>query len=240
MLKLKLKNTTMKIQYLVIGLLTIIVSCTSSTNSAAFIEKTTGRYLYNSDEIIEVYFENQKLHLKWRGANSIEPLQVDENQFFVKEMNEKIQFLTNPKNQTTYMVLVPKNTNDTLKYNFRKLATNEKIPSEYLKENNFEKALEGYLNIKKVDSLDANLKESNFNKLGYKALREKNYAMALQLFKINMELYPYSSNVYDSYADALKTKGDTIEAIKYYKKSLALDSGNKSAKRFVEKYENKE
>ncbi len=88
----------MKIRNLIIGILTIIVvSCTPSTNSAAFIEKTTGRYLYNSDEIIEVYFENQKLHLKWRGANSIEPLQVDENQFFVKEMNEKIQFLTNPK-----------------------------------------------------------------------------------------------------------------------------------------------
>ncbi len=138
------------------------------------------------------------------------------------------------------MVLVPKNTNDTLKYNFRKLATNEKIPSEYLKENNFEKALEGYLNIKKVDSLDANLNEGNFNKLGYKALREKNHVMALQIFKINMELYPYSSNVYDSYADALKTNGDTIEAIKYYKKSLTLDSGNKSAKRFVEKYDIKE
>ena len=55
-----------------------------------------------------------------------------------------------------------------------------------------------------------------------------------------MELYPASSNVYDSYADALKVSGDTLEAIKYYKKSLAIDSGNRNAKRFVEKYDKKE
>ncbi|MEX1383475.1 tetratricopeptide repeat protein, partial [Lutibacter sp.] len=154
----------MKIQQLFLCILSIIVvSCTTSTNNEAFIKKTTGRYLYNSDEIIEVYFDNQKLFLKWRGATSLEPLSVGEETFFVKEMNEKIQFLTNPENQLTYMVLVPKTVNDTLQYNFRKLTQNEKIPSEYLKDNNFEKALEGYLKIKKIDSLDASLNENNFN-----------------------------------------------------------------------------
>lgn len=231
----------MKIHPLFIYILTIIaVSCSTSTNNEAFIKQTTGRYLFNSDEIIEVYFDNQKMFLKWRGASSIEPLSVGEETFFVKEMNEKIQFLTNPENQLTYMVLVPKTENDTLQYNYRKLTQNEKIPSEYLKDNHFEKALKGYLKIKKIDSLDPSLNEKNFNSLGYKELRDKNYKQALNIFKINMELYPNSSNVYDSYADALKVSGDTLEAIKYYKKSLAIDSGNRSAKRFVEKYDNKE
>jgi tetratricopeptide (TPR) repeat protein len=231
----------MKIQQFFLCTLTIIVvSCSTSTNNEAFIKKTTGRYLFNSDEILEVYFDNQKLFLKWRGASSIEPLSVGEKTFFVKEMNEKIQFLTNPENQLTYMVLVPKTESDTLQYNFRKLKQNEKIPSEYLKNNNFEKAMEGYLKIKKIDSLDSSLNENNFNDLGYKELRDKNYKQALNIFKINMELYPASSNVYDSYADALKVSGDTLEAIKYYKKSLAIDSGNRNAKRFVEKYDKKE
>ena len=231
----------MKIQQLFLYILTIIVvSCSTPTNNEAFIKKTTGRYLFNSDEIIEVYFDNQKLFLKWRGASSIEPLSVGEETFFVKEMNEKIQFLTNPENQLTYMVLVPKTESDTLQYNFRKLTQNEKIPSEYLKNNNFDKAMEGYLKIKKIDSLDSSLNENNFNSLGYKELRDKNYKQALNIFKINMELYPASSNVYDSYADALKVSGDTLEAIKYYKKSLAIDSGNRNAKRFVEKYDKKE
>lgn len=231
----------MKIQQLFLYILTIfVVSCSTSTNNEEFIKNTTGRYLFNSDEIIEVYFDNQKLFLKWRGASRIEPLNVGDETFFVKEMNEKIQFLTNPENQLTYMVLVPKTDNDTLQYNFRKLTQNEKIPSEYLKDNNFEKALEGYLNIKKIDSLDVSLNKNSFNRLGYKELRDKNYKEALNIFKINMELYPASSNVYDSYADALKVSGDTLEAIKYYKKSLAIDSGNRNAKKFVEKYEKKE
>lgn len=231
----------MKTQQLFLCILTIIVvSCSTSTNNEAFIKKTTGRYLFNSDEVIEVYFDNQTLFLKWRGASTIEPLSIGEEAFFVKEMNEKIQFLTNPENQITYMVLVPKTENDTLQYNFRKLKQNEKIPSEYLKDNNFEKALAGYLKIKKIDSLDASLNEDNFNSLGYKELGDKNYEQALNIFKINMELYPTSSNVYDSYADALKVSGDTLEAINYYKKSLAIDSGNRNAKRFVEKYDKKE
>lgn len=219
--------------------LSILIGCSSNSNSPDFIKKTTGRYLYNSDEIIEVYFENEELYLKWRGATSIKPLNVGDQQFFVKEMNEKIEFSTDSLTNNSFLTLVPKDKNDTIVHSFRKLTVNEKIPSEYLKNNEFNKALEGYLSIKENDSLDESINEKNFNILGYKELRNDNIDNALNIFKINMELYPYSSNVYDSYADALKVKGDTLKAITYYKKSLELDSGNKRAKNFIKKYEKK-
>ena len=214
----------------------LIISCTSSTNSDEFINKTKGRYLYSSDEIIEVYFKNKELQLKWRGADEIKPLKVNENLFFVKEMNEKLEFNLNTNG--TFITIIPKQ-NDSIVRSFRKLAANEKIPSEYLEEGNIDKALESYLAIKKNDSLDETIKENYFNKLGYKKLRNKEYDKALAIFKINMELYPNSANVYDSYADALKQKGDTLQAIVFYKKSIAIDSGNKRAKRFIEKYDQK-
>lgn len=217
--------------------ISFFISCSSNTNSPDFIKKTTGSYLYNSDEIIEVYFENEALFLKWRGANSIKPLPVGSEQFFVKEMNEKIEFSSDSSTNNYFLKLVPKDKNDTIVHAFRKLGINEKIPSEYLKSNEFNKALEGYLSIKEKDSLDASINENNFNSLGYKELRDKNIDNALNIFKINMELHPYSANVYDSYADALKVKGDTLEAITYYKKSLTIDSGNKRAKQFIEKYD---
>jgi tetratricopeptide (TPR) repeat protein len=222
-----------------IVLIFLLISCGNSNNSNAFIEQTKGRYLYNSDEIVEVYFKENILFMKWRGATAIKPLKVGDNTFFVKEMNEKIQFKTNPKNGKNYLVFVPKTENDTLQYRIRKLVVNENIPSEYLKNNEFDKALESYLILQKNDSLDASLNENNFNKLGYKELREKNYEKALNIFKINIALYPNSANVYDSYADALRKKGDTVQAIIYYKKSLSRDSGNRSAKKFVEKYDTK-
>ncbi len=217
-------------------LLLFTVSCSNTSNSEEFIKKTTGRYLYNSDELITVYFNDNTLFIKWRGATAIKPLKIDENTFFVKEMNEKIQFLNNPNNGKMYLVLVPKE-NETLQYNFKKLAPTEKTPSEYLATHEFDKALDAYITIQKNDSLDPTIKERNFNKLGYQKLKNKNYEEALQIFKINITLYPNSSNVYDSYADALKRNGDTIKAIEFYKKSVALDSGNKKAKRFIKKYD---
>ena len=217
-----------------------MLSCSKPSNDPKFIAQNTGRYLYNSDEIIEAYFENDILFLKWRGANNIKPLKTSDNTFFVKEMNEKIQFLTNPEDQKQYMVLVPKEEVENTVYNFRKLNDSEKVPSEYLKELNYEKAMKGYLAIRAKDSLDTSLNEANFNSLGYNKLRNKNYENAIAIFEINVALYPDSPNVYDSLGEAFMNKGDTIEAINNYKKSLSLDSGNRRAKSRIKELENKD
>jgi len=217
----------------------LLISCNSNFNSPEFILKATGRYLYNSDEVVKVYFIENEMYLAWRGANKIKPLKVDDATFFVKEMNEKIQFLTNPDNKTSYMVLVPKEENKPIVYNFRKLKDDEIIPSEYLENKEFDKALEGYLAIKKKDSLDSSIDEKYLNSLGYKALREKNFEMSKAVFKINAALYPNSSNVYDSLGEAYLKSGDTLKAIENYQKSLRLDSGNFRAKQQLKKLEKK-
>ncbi len=217
----------------------VLISCSDSKIMPNFINKVSGRYLFNSDEVIEVYSQDNILFLKWRGSSSIKPIMVDEKTFFVKEMNEKIQFLNNPSNGKDYIVFVPKDESESINYKIRKLANDEKIPNEYLKDNEYEKALEAYLQIQKTDSLDNSIDENSFNAKGYKELRHKNYVYALNIFKINTELYPKSANVYDSYADANKQFGDTLTAIKYYKKSLEIDSGNRRAKRFIKKYDKK-
>jgi two-component SAPR family response regulator len=217
----------------------IIFSCNNPKNSESFIKKTTGRYLYNSDELIEVYFKENVLYLKWKGATEIKPLKINDDTFFVKEMNEKIQFLTNPSDKKEYIVLVPKEKGKAIIYNYKKLEENEKIPGEYLKNSEYSKALQGYLAIQKKDSLDSAIKESDFNSFGYKELRNKNFEKAIQIFSINVALYPNSSNVYDSLGEAYMKSGDTINAINNYKKSLALDSENKRAKRNIKRLEKK-
>ena len=221
-------------------LFTLIFSCSSNSNSPEFIKKATGRYLYNSDEIVEVFFNENELYLKWRGATNIKPLKVNDSTFFVKEMNEKIQFLKNPANRKQYIVLVQKEENKPIVYNFIKLKENEKVPSEYLANKNYDKALEGYLAIKEIDSLDSSIEEKYLNSLGYKALREKNFEVAKAIFKINIALYPNSSNVYDSLGEAYMKNGDTVQAIENYQKSLTFDSGNFRAKQQLKKLERKE
>lgn len=215
----------------------VMLSCSNKTVSPEFMNQVTGRYLFNPDETIEVYFEDSNLFLKWRGAEKIAPMSLGDNKFYVKEMNEKIQFLKNPNDKKQYICLIPKDKNEGIKFNYRKLNDDEEIPSVYLKNNEFDKALKGYLAIKEKDTAGIYTSERNFNSLGYRELRNENYKEAIEIFKINVALYPESDNVYDSLAEALYKSGDTVNAVKNYKKALSIDSGNKRAKRFVEKYE---
>ena len=212
-------------------------SCGSKSNDDAFVNSYSGRYLFNSDEVIEVYFENNELFLKWRGAHNIKPLKVDENTFFVKEMNEKIQFQTNQTGDHS-MTLIAKD-NNSINVSYNKLKEGEKIPSEYLKNNQFDKALEAYLVLKQNDSLDPAINEGDLNSVGYDYLRDKEFEHSINVFKINAALYPESSNVYDSLAEAYMKSGDTIQAISNYEKSLTLDSGNQRAKRMIERMTSK-
>ena len=64
--------------------------------------------------------------------------------------------------------------------------------------------------------------EMQINGLGYNALSLKQYAKATALFEMNIENYPESGNVYDSYADVLIAKKDTINAIANYQKAFAI------------------
>ena len=217
----------------------LFYGCSNNYNNPEFIKKASGRYLYNSDEVIHIYFEENEMFMEWRGAKKIKPLKVNDSTFFVKEMNEKIQFLTNPANQKQYIALVPKEESKPIAYNFMKLKEGEKVPSEYLANKEFDKALEGYLAIKKKDSMDSSINENYLNSLGYKFLQEKDFEMAKAIFKINAALYPNSSNVYDSLAEAYMKSGDTVNAIENYKIALTFDSGNFRAKNQLKKLEKK-
>ncbi|TDQ25770.1 tetratricopeptide repeat protein [Tenacibaculum caenipelagi] len=226
----------MKTKLLFLSFIVLIFSCTSNKNSVDFIEKATGRYYFNADEIIEVTFnDNHKLLLKWRDQD-LEPLKVNDSTFYVRELNEKLIFNSDKNN----IELAEKREHEGEKYIFEKLKKGEKLPSEYLAEGNFEAALEGYKAIKEKDSLTPVIMERNLNKLGYQYLRNKEYKNAINVFKINIELYPNSSNTYDSTGDAYARMKDTANAIEYYKKALAINPENRSSKRALEKLTSKD
>ena len=72
--------------------------------------------------------------------------------------------------------------------------------------------------------------EIDINSLGYWYMNDrKNLDPAPALFKINVAEFPNSSNVYDSYGEALMNQGKKEEAIFNYKKSLELNPGNLNA-----------
>lgn len=71
--------------------------------------------------------------------------------------------------------------------------------------------------------------EAHLNILGYQLLALQRVDDAITIFKLNIDAFPESFNVYDSYAEALMTKGDTIQSIVNYEKSLELNPENTNA-----------
>jgi tetratricopeptide (TPR) repeat protein len=71
--------------------------------------------------------------------------------------------------------------------------------------------------------------ENQINAAGYTLLYNNKIIEAIEVFKLNVKLYPESSNVYDSLGEAYMKNGDTELAIENYKKSLELDPKNKNA-----------
>lgn len=227
------------LQLFTVILVFISSSCTSNTNDPEFLEKVSGRYLYTEDEVIKVYANDAKLLLDWRGAEAIEPKKIDDDTFYVKEMNAKIAFRTNPEDQKDYLVFLPKKKNDTIAFIHNKVSEDYKLPSQYLKDGNYEKALESYLKIQSKDSLNPIVNRRRLNRLGYKHLREDEIEKAIAIFKINIALYPNSKNTYDSLAEGYEKKKDTVNSLIFYKKVLDIDSDNSRAKRKINELEKK-
>ena len=73
--------------------------------------------------------------------------------------------------------------------------------------------------------------ENMLNGLGYEFLQRKQYAKAGNFFKMNVDNYPNSYNVYDSYGDYLIAIGDKANAIIQLKKALAIKENDGSRKK---------
>jgi CubicO group peptidase (beta-lactamase class C family) len=102
------------------------------------------------------------------------------------------------------------------------------------------------LNRLRKDSSNYYLNEDEINNIGYDFMggpnnpnpfrfpEEHKYQEALETFKLNMELFPESWNVYDSYGEILLLLGKKEEAIKMYKKSIDLNPKNEGGKKVLE------
>lgn len=81
----------------------------------------------------------------------------------------------------------------------------------------------------KNDKANYEFDEDEINGLGYTYLQAGKMAEALAIFKINVDVFPTSFNVYDSFGEALMKDGQKEAAIENYKKSLELNPGNTNA-----------
>jgi CubicO group peptidase (beta-lactamase class C family) len=98
-----------------------------------------------------------------------------------------------------------------------------------LRKRGYEHAVEVFKELKSKDAA-FQPSEPDLNDWAYRMLNGGGKKKeALEIFKLNVILYPQSANVYDSVAEAYEANGNRELAIKNYKRSLELDPNNRNA-----------
>ncbi len=82
---------------------------------------------------------------------------------------------------------------------------------------------------------ELHLSENYVNGWGYTLARQGKLKEALEIFKLNVNLYPKAWNTYDSLAENYEHMGNRAQAISNYKRSLALNPQNTNATEFLKK-----
>jgi tetratricopeptide (TPR) repeat protein len=96
-------------------------------------------------------------------------------------------------------------------------------------------AVKQYRDLKASQPTTYNFDEEELNSLGYRLLNAKKFNDAIRIFQLNVEVYPRSSNAYDSLGEAFMDDGDKAQAITNYQKSVELNPKNRNAIVYLQK-----
>jgi tetratricopeptide (TPR) repeat protein len=187
--------------------------------------------LANSDRVLTVTKENDKLFVQPTQSPKLALFPIAANRFIRKDAALQYSFLSKPgENADTVKI----NSDDGASLAPR-ISPDFKIPYEHLRAGNFEDAVQAYRKIKQEQPNHNAVQEGRLNNLGYELLGQKNYPAAIAVFKLNVELYPKSANTYDSLGEAYMLNGDRELAIQNYQRSIEMDPGNKNGAEMLKK-----
>ncbi len=103
-----------------------------------------------------------------------------------------------------------------------------------LERSRYKNSIEEVKKIKK-EYAEFELTENEINSWGYKLISQKRMKDALEIFKLNVYLYPASANTFDSLGEIYAELGDAVQAIKNYEQSLKLNPQNSNAAQQIKK-----
>jgi tetratricopeptide (TPR) repeat protein len=96
-------------------------------------------------------------------------------------------------------------------------------------------AAERYHALRRSDPKGYDFSEDELNTLGYDYLMRGEIEEAIAVFKLNVEAYPKSANVYDSLGEAYMKGGERQLAVENYRRSLELNPDNSNGAAMLEK-----
>ena len=101
-------------------------------------------------------------------------------------------------------------------------------------------AVAEYRKLKAENAAIYDFSEGELNTLGYQLLGMKRTKDAIEIFKLNVEMFPKSANPYDSLGEAYLADNQKDLALANYKKAVELDPVNANAVQIVNRLEGRE
>ena len=184
------------------------------------LTNVSGRYRLNSGEVITVSSRGDQLFGRGLMDDEQKLFKITDSTFLSRKEHRHVQFKANTEGDMSMIIIDPRGERDNMVLS--QMSPNEKLPIEYLISKDVDKAIGAYKTLMKTSPQDPAVNENNLNRMGYNLLNEDKKTLAKNVFKVNTMLYPESSNVYDSYAEACMKLGELDLATTNYKKSLAL------------------
>lgn len=189
--------------------------------NAVFVGEPTGSHVNMYGDAVGYELPNSKMPLRisslfWQNMHA-----RDERKWRAPQIVAELSFADYVKNIDPAMQAINRP--------YKKRQSLEEIARESDRADDFEgfrKKVIAYKNDPENKYADI---ESQINRFGYELIREDRIDTAIKMLQLNVELYPASSNVYDSLGEAYMKKGENALAIKNYEKSLELDPGNTNA-----------
>ncbi len=199
------------------------------------LDNYVGRFQVNPDRILKVTKENSKLFAEPTESPKVELFPVSETSYIRKDRDIRYTFVKNSSGKVEAIKIrsggeeteAPRVPNDTM------------IPYEMLSAGKITEAMEEYRAIKREKPQNVAVEEGRLNSFGYSLMRQKKLTEAIAIFKLNVEFYPKSWNVYDSLGEAYMMNGEKELAISNYRKSLELNPKNNGGIQMLKKLEGK-
>lgn len=201
----------------------------------AALRAFTGRYKGGNDDLVTIALRGGKLFREPLRESPTELVHIGDGQFVCRTDERSRRFL---KDASGYMTLQVSDTKsgDVLS-TLPRMKDDEHIPFELVQRGERDAALKAYAALMAANPNDEAANENQLNLFGYELMNTGKVEQARDLFFINMSLYPKSSNVYDSYAEACLKLGDKQQALINYKRAAAMDPKNTNAARIVSELE---
>src|SRR5262249_33213889 len=107
---------------------------------------------------------------------------------------------------------------------------------EAISKKGFQAAIKTYQTLRAGKDNTYDFSEPELNSLGYQLLYGNHKTSeAIEIFKLNTDAYPKSSNAFDSLAEAYQAAGNKELAIKNYQTAIELDPTNLHAADMLKK-----